>query len=463
MKFYNRDKEIAIFSKIKKDFRIAILGRRRVGKTRLVEHFYKSDAIVFFIPAEKIEKQIIETWREQYPELHLPESSTFENFFSFVFFHYKDKIIFLDEIQNVIKVNKSFLFDLQRLIDKYKPKLIVTGSLISPMKEIIQEYQSPLYGRFDYVIKLDELSFKTVYIMGKDLQLKFEEIVLFYLFFGGIPKYYELVEKIEPFILEEFVAEMFIRYPRPLYEEVKMMLKEEFGSEYKMFFSILSAISQGKNKLSEIATSLGLAETKITKYIALLKDDFEIITRTTPIIDGKKNIYQIKNHMFSFWFDTLWRYNNLLEINAEKEFEESVKQRFGNYLGVQFENLLLELIRDNVIQLPFNPEKIGKQWGKVNSEMLPNNQYEIDIVAFNEKNKKIAFFECKLKQNVNAQKVLADLQTKAQYVHWNINNRTEYYFIIAKSFTKKIAATNGAFVFCIDLIDIENYLKKSIK
>ena len=173
------------------------------------------------------------------------------------------------------------------------------------MKNIIEDYKSPLYGRFDLNIKLDELNFNTICRICKDLSINFEDTIKIYSIFGGIPKYYELIEKLEKFDFYESVLDFFVRYPRALFEEVKTMLKEEFGSEHKTFFSILSSISQGKNKHSEIAGFIGKKQTEITKYLSLLKEDFEIISRKTPLIAGKKGIYSIKNNIIGFCFSNI--------------------------------------------------------------------------------------------------------------------------------------------------------------
>lgn len=451
MKFYDREKELNTLGKIRENFRVAVVGRRRVGKTTLVEHFYKDGCIVFFVPAEKAEKEIINDWVKDYTQLHLPAVDKFRDFFDFVFFHLRDKVIFIDELQNLLKVNKSFLFDLQRLIDKHKPKLVVSGSLISVMKKIIEDYKSPLYGRFDFIIKLNELNFKTVYEICRDFKLDIEDAFMLYAIFGGIPKYYELIGKLEKFEFENFVLESFVRYPRPLYEEVKTMLKEEFGKEYKTFFSILSAISQGKNKHSEIAGYLGKKQTEITKYLAMLRDDFEFIERKIPVTGGKKGIYVIRNNIISFWFSNIWRYNQYLETGQEHRAEEIVKENLNKHISQTFEKVVYELIVSNTIDFKFT--KIGKQWGKIPDAPKDKSQYEIDIVALNEQTKEILFCECKWQDRVDAKKILAELKEKAKFVDWHAGERKEHYAIFAKSFKERIKEPN------LILFDLKDFKK----
>ena len=454
MRFINREREIGLLKRIRGSFRVAIIGRRRVGKTRLVEECFGERCLTFFIPAEKAEKELIASWVEGYPDLHLPLTSTLNSFFDSVFAHFKDRVIFLDEIQNITRVNASFLFDLQRLIDKHRPTLVVTGSLIRAMKGIIESYRSPLYGRFDLIITLDELHLPSACRMGKSLRIPFREMLSTYMVVGGIPKYYELIEKLGAFHFDEFVLEQFITYPRPLYEEAKAMLREEFGAEHRTFFSILSAIAHGARRLSEIAGFVGRKETHLTKYIALLRDDFRLIEPLAPVAGSAHTLYAIRNNIFAFWFMVPWRYSQLMETGAEAHAAALMKVQVAAYLSFRFEHVIREALRAGHVPLPFPASRIGAQWGRFKGEK-GKNTYEIDVCALDEKGKQILFAECKWQDDVDAAPVLAGLKKKAQHVDWNIGRRNEHYAIFAKSFKRRVAEPN---VLLVDLRAFEKML-----
>jgi len=120
-----------------------------------------------------------------------------------------------------------------------------------------------------------------------------------------------------------------------------------------------------------------------------------------------------------------------------------ISQQLESYYGLQFEQLILELIKRKEIQLPFPFTEIRKWWYK---------DKEIDIVAINEETNQILVVECKWQENVDARKLLNELKEKAQHVNWNVGERKEYYFIFAKSFKEKIEEPN---VFLFDLKDLE--------
>lgn len=457
MKFYGRVPETKALDRLKKDFRIAVVGRRRIGKTTLIEHHYGSRCLTLFIPAEKAEREIVHDWVAEYKDLHLPEVGTLKEFFDFIFFHIKDRVFFIDEIQNVLKVNKSFLFDLQRMIDKYRPNLVVSGSLIGTMKHILEDNRNPLYGRFDHIIKLKELDFRTVHEICADLKIDTEDAIRLYSVFGGVPKYYELIEKLGCPPLDELILEMFVRYPRPLYEEVKTMLKEEFGSEHRTFFSILSAISQGNNKASEIAGYLGKKETEITKYLALLRNDFELIDRIVPVTGGNKGIFTIKNNLVSFWFRNIWKNNQLIETGHERTVEAATLRDFEQNVSRAFEGIVHELVIAGMV--PFEYTAIGRQWGKIPGEPKDRNQYEIDILALNEKSLDALIIECKWQDDVNAPALLEKMKARSNAVLWNRGQRTEHYAIFAKSFKKQ---SEDDKVYLYDMKAIKRILEGSL-
>ena len=458
MKFKNREKELDFLKNLKPPVRLAVVGRRRIGKTTLVNHFFK-EALFLFMSAEKTEKEMIMEWiDENRNRLYLPQVGTLGEFFDYLFRKEKDIVIFIDEFQNVLKVNRSFLFDLQKLLDRNRDvNIVVTGSYISIMKKIIEDYKSPLYGRFDFTIKLREFDFRTVADICIDSGYSAEDAVRFYSVFGGVPKYYEALERLGFPGFKKAVESMFVLYPRPLGEEIRTMLREEFGKEHKMFFSILSSISAGKNTLKEISEYTDKIQTGLTKYISLLKDDFELITREIPVTEkkSKRGGYRITSNVFQFWLYFIWRNYSMLEGNEDEALMQKVSNEIESYVGKIFEDIAKEALKSGDVGLPFKPERIGRQWGKLPQKQPGSNQYEIDLVGLNEKTGEIFFCECKWGSlgTPEAERIIRDLKEKAKSVQWNGNRRHEYFGIIAREIKDKNILRKNGFI-ALDISDL---------
>ena len=133
-----------------------------------------------------------------------------------------------------------------------------------------------------------------------------------------------------------------------------------------------------------------------------------------------------------------------------------IKEDFNTFVGGAFENICKTILCNANFRnlLPFEFEKIGKQWGRIPKKIEGKNQYEIDLIGLNEKTKDMLFCEIKWKDKVNGEKILHELKEKAGFVEWNKGKRKERYMIIAKSFKKK---TKDAI--CWDLKDLKRIIK----
>lgn len=462
MKFYNRQQELDLLKRVieaKGTRFIIVKGIRRVGKTRLIlESLKNKKALYIFIPKDETVSGFLEYLSE---DLNIPKFNTIHDFLKYVFEKYD--YLFFDEFQNFYYMKKAAYSYLQKIFDEYKRKnlllcLFVSGSSYSLMRKIFSDYSKALYGRKDLEISLGELDIKAIWQILDHLKIKdIEDRIKFWAIFGGIPKYYELIEILKPTSFDEFVRLVFLDNYKSILDEGKSILISEFGGEHKSYYSVLEAISEGKTKISEIATKFNNDINSANRYVGLIKEEYNLITRIKPII-GKKGSYQLKNNFFSFWFSFIKRYEAYYEQGKIIAIFDFFKKNFSSYMGKLFEKFCFEFIKEHPsLFFPFT--KLSKQWGKIHKAPKDKNQYEIDICAINEKTKEILFGECKWEDKVNVSKVLFELKEKAKYVQWNNDKREEYYVIFAKSFKdRRIKLPENMFLF--DLRDLEKVFKK---
>jgi len=173
----------------------------------------------------------------------------------------------------------------------------------------------------------------------------------------------------------------------------------------------------------------------------------EFIIREVPItesITSKKGRYFLKDNFLAFWFRFI--YPNLSAIEEGIFSSDEIRKEYPHYLGSVFEKVakefLIELNKKE--RLPFRFTKIGKWWHK--SE-------EIDLVALNEKEKKVLFVEVKWKELTirEIKRILTDLKRKSELV--GLENYEKYFGIVAKRIKEKEALDEGYLVF--DLEDFE--------
>ena len=159
--FIGRERELDALEKLytsdKFEF-VAIYGRRRVGKTALINQFIKNKKAIYFMGVESNAKQNLENFSKSIIE-YSSGIETETSFFSFqaaleYVFKLAEKerlILAIDEYPYVARSSKSLASTLQLLIDKYKDSsklmLILCGSSMSYMEDHVLAYKSPLYGR----------------------------------------------------------------------------------------------------------------------------------------------------------------------------------------------------------------------------------------------------------------------------------------------------------------------------
>jgi AAA+ ATPase superfamily predicted ATPase len=98
---------------------------------------------------------------------------------------------------------------------------------------------------------------------------------------GGIPYYCHLASRYES--SREALTELMLTRDGPLRMEPKFLLKEEV-TDPKTYWSLLSVIGKGANRISEIASKLGLAANQLTTYLSALID-MAYIYREIPITE----------------------------------------------------------------------------------------------------------------------------------------------------------------------------------
>ncbi|MBC7131203.1 ATP-binding protein, partial [Candidatus Bathyarchaeota archaeon] len=274
-----------------------------------------------------------------------------------------------------------------------------------------------------------------------------EELVWVYASFGGTPAYLEHVDEAES--VEENIVQKILSKRAPLHDEPEMLLMEELRTPQR-YMDILSAISQGKNTMSEIADAAGLSRENTTTYLKML-EVLDLIERVTPITDpeAKKGIYRIKDPFFAFWFGFVRPNKRQLELGLERNVWESIKEEFKTHLGRVFEDICAEAVAEMAKKgyLPMKVSKVGKWWWK---------DYEIDIVGL--MGRKALAIEAKWKElNLQeARRLLYQLSHKAQHIH----GVDEHVLgVMAKKIEDKQRIIDEGFI-ALDLQDIAHFAKQ---
>jgi len=435
MIFINREKELELleseFNRNTSSF-VVIYGRRRTGKTTLINQFLKEKKSLYFFADTQNEKGQIRRFQNQLADAFndkLLKEVTIESW-DFIFDYLSEKldteerfVLAIDEFQSLVNSNKHFSSIFQRIFDtKLKNKnimIILCGSLISMMYSETLAYSSPLYGRRTAQIKLQEIGFSYYNEFYKNLNNI--ELIEHFTVTGGIPKYIELFNQNKN--LYKSIKTEILNKNKFLYLEPRFLLREEVN-DVSTYFSILSVIAAGNHKLNNITSRLGVQASSITSFLKKLID-LDIIEKQVPITESnpsksKKGLYFIKDNFLRFWFCFVFPYQSYLEIDDSGYVEEKIKSDLKYLVANVFESLSRQLMFK--LKFPFAIEKCGRWW---------NKDSEIDVVGIGDDN--IIFGECKWSKKHIGMNVLNELKNKSKNVKWETKNRNEYFILFSKS------------------------------
>ena len=403
MKFFGRKDEISELRKSRElSHRFAqftvITGRRRVGKTELIKEALRdgSDDFVYLLITRQAEKTLCADLQTSVEEalghrltIH-GQCSRLIELVGEVFKAAEEKplTLVIDELQEMDRINSSFFGALQGLWDEHhntaKINLVVSGSVNRLMNKIFFTYGEPLYGRNTGHLKVTPFPVAVL----KEIFAEFhpgyanEDLLALWTFTGGVARYVELIVMNGAFTLDKMIEAIFGRLTAFI-DEGKIVLMEEFGSEYATYFSILSAIAAGHTRFAEIENDLGV---EVGTYIANLNERYELISRTLPIFTkkgGKNSAYHIDDCFFRFWFRFVFRYQALISLGRWDVLRDIVRREFSVFSGYA-----LALYFRWKIAGESSCTAIGAWWDR-------KGENEIDIVCEDEISGTIDFYEVK--------------------------------------------------------------------
>lgn len=410
MKFFDRTEQLAQLREMKNrsydnhSMLTVVTGRRRIGKTTLIDKSMSGEEYLYFFVGKKNEAVLCAEFTGEIRTklgLFVPDGITsFKDIFAILMQvgeHRKFTLV-IDEFQNFSEVNPSIFSDIQNYWDQFRLKtnvnLIVSGSIYSLMTKLFKDKKEPLYRRDDHTIKLYPFApsvLKEVmneYVPGYTN----DDLLALYAFTGGVPKYIELFVDAEA-LTKDGMIRYICKPDSPFIEEGRKLLIQEFGRKYGTYFSILEAISEGYNTQAEIATYLG--SKSIGGQLSKLEETYNLIGKKRPMWAGSKSQtvrYGISDVFLRFWFRYIEKNQMMIEIGQYPLLAKVMSDDYTTYTGDTLERYFKAKMMEEM-----NYRAIGSWWDpKGYTDSKGNHQQcEIDIVAVSSDDKNAEIIEVK--------------------------------------------------------------------
>ena len=441
--FIGRSRELnklnALYNSNQFEFAV-FYGRRRVGKTMLINEFIERKKAVYYMAVEGTKKENLTGLSKAFLQDSLAPLSQFGDYEDLL--AYIDQlaltgeryIIAIDEFPYLAASYPVISSLLQKHIDHcWKSSnlfLILCGSSMSFMEEQVLGYKSPLYGRRTAQFKIHPFTF----FEARQMLTAFtsEEQAVLYGVTGGIPEY---LSRINPSIsLDKNLIELFFDESGRLFEEPVNLLKQELREPATNHY-IISAIAGGASRLNEIAGKAGLETSGCSNQIASLIA-LGIIRKETPVTEpatSRKTIYRLEDSMFLFWYRFVRpNISGITRGIGETIYYQMVTPNISDFMGHIFEDICIQYLYHPQIYatLPFLPGSIGKWWG---NNPVAKRQEEIDIMAVQDDQALLG--ECKWRNADINMEILRQLLERGNLFHY----AKQYYMLFSKTgFTKDV-------------------------
>lgn len=435
--FIGRERELELLNGLynSDDFEFVVLyGRRRVGKTALINRFIEQKQAVYFTGVESNERQNLENFSKSIIEYAsgIEAETSFASFQAALEYLFKlsEKerfVLAIDEYPYVARTSAGFASTLQMLIDKYKATsrmmLLLCGSSMSYMEDNVLSYKAPLYGRKTAQIRLYPFDFEeTCRYLEK---FSAEDKAVAYGIVGGTPQY--LLQMNDKLSIEENVKNIYFAPFSPLYEEPLNLLKQEVR-EPAVYIAIITAIAAGASRMSEISGKVGENTNVCATYLKNLIS-LDIVKKETPYGEDnpKKSIYLIDDNMFRFWYRFVPGNISMIARGASDLVYKRIEPFIPDYMGKVFEEICRQYLWKLLLsgKSPVEFTSLGRWWG---NDPVHKSQTEIDIMG--EQDKETALFaECKWRNEKVDTAVLDTLIERSKLFRY----RKNCYFIFSKS------------------------------
>lgn len=436
-------------------FQMAVVyGRRRVGKTTLINKFIDGCACkaVSYVALQRGEREQLQSLGESVLASLAPQMlgtvsfDGFESVFAYLARAAQDKrvILLIDEYPYLAAACPSMNSLLQRFIDhEWKDTqlyLILCGSLVSFMRDDVVGESAPLHGRATLELKLHPMGYRESGEFVPDYTNEQKAIV--YGLTGGVPKYLEQFDDAKT--LDDNVVEQFYSSAGYFTAEQIQSLVTADRANPAAFNSVLMAIASGHTKFSEIASYTGLGD--VTYYLKTLAN-LELVERRAS---GGRPYYVLGDPMVSFWFGYVSPAASLINAGRGRlYYEQRVRDRLHEHMGPVFESMARQycFAHMGTERFPYFATEIDEYQNSIKAGPGDIRQVELDLVG-KDGGKTVFVGECKFRNQAVGAGELTDLRDKVALLP--VRNPGLVFFSLG-GFTPEVRASDTTLVTLDDM------------
>lgn len=381
--------ELRALSQRKEPSLALLYGRRRVGKTYLLEHVWGPEERFYFLlgdttPAQN-RRELLSEFSRWSGEAFVPEDyPTWRTLLRLLLTYERDRplVIVLDEFQYLMEHDEGIPSQLNAVWDREVSgrslTVVLSGSEVSTMSSLSRA-DSPLYGRLSWSHRLRAFDYHDAARMVPHLS-RVEQIYA-YGIFGGLPRYLASVREDEP--LEDAVVRSILSKRGEVHLQLENLLAQERGiRDPSTYRAVLAAVARGASETYEIAQAAGLQGNLVKARRALeTLEDLELIRRERNFDASSRAGWRnrIADNAVAFWYRFVESNRSRLELGGEAEvWTTEVAPQLDTYMGKIFEQVVAGAFARHHARWNLAS---AVEWSRWEGQDWNRRPIELDIVA----------------------------------------------------------------------------------
>lgn len=413
--FYGRRDELDRLREILRKqrwFFLKVSGRRRIGKTSLVQHALDAEGrekVLYIQIPDSDPAGVVATAREFYDLFKIPGPRPVDLrtlAASLGDLARQGYVVAVDEFQYFHrKLLFEFTSHLQLEVDRLaqdaanvRGGLIVLGSIHTEMSALLEDRSAPLFARITNELDVPHLDIASVLeILRVHAEPSPERLLFLWNLFEGVPKFYRdaYEEEVLGSDRVELLHELFFSSSSPLRSEAENWFLRELRGRYDLVLKYIARHPGCSNgAISAHAKSMDAdGEHQIGGYLRVLRERFQMVEQLQPVFakpTARNSRYYLRDNFLRSWLAALASPAASVNFRPVAELVREADERLADAEGHGLERLVGVLYEER--------SRKGLDGFRLTQRIQgfwDRGDTEIDLVALNEDERVVRLGSCK--------------------------------------------------------------------